>query len=57
MKSFELLIQGNFLNLIKAELYIIAGYGFNSFADLKFYVRVTVDLSGLNNVRNEYRVL
>ena len=46
----ELLIQGNFLGLIKAELFVSASYSL-SFAGAQFYVRVTVDLSGINNVR------
>ena len=46
----ELLIQGNFLGLIKAELFVSASYSL-SFVGAQFYVRVTVDLSGINNVR------
>ena len=50
MERMELLIRGNFLNLIKAELFVSASYSL-SFAGAQFYVRVTVDLSGINNVR------
>lgn len=46
----ELLIQGNFLGLIKAEVFVAASYSL-TFAGAPFYVRVTVDLSGINNVR------
>ena len=50
MERMELLIQGNFLGLIKAELFVSASYSL-SFVGAQFYVRVTVDLSGINNVR------
>ena len=46
----ELLIRGNFLGLIKAELFVSASYSL-SFVGAQFYVRVIVDLSGINNVR------
>ena len=49
MTRMELLIQGNFLNLIKAEVFLSASYSL-SFASASFYVRVTVDLSGINDV-------
>lgn len=49
MTQVELLIQGNFLNLIKAELYLTAGYSLTGFG-ANFYVIVTVDLGGLNKV-------
>lgn len=49
MTRMELLIQGNFLNLIKAELFVFAAYSY-LFPSAEFYVRVTVDLSGINNV-------
>lgn len=49
MTEFRLLIQGNFLNLIKAEVYVAANYA-PDFSQLKFYAKVTVDLSGLNKV-------
>ncbi|KAL9979352.1 hypothetical protein ACROYT_G017003 [Oculina patagonica] len=48
ISRMELLIRGNFLNLIKAELFLSASYSL-SFAGASFYVRVTVDLSGINN--------
>ncbi|XP_058970157.2 uncharacterized protein [Pocillopora verrucosa] len=48
MTRMELLIQGNFLNLIKAEVFLSASYSL-SFASASFYVRVTVDLSGIND--------
>lgn len=51
MTRMELLIQGNFLNLIKAELFVFAAYSY-LFPSAEFYVRVTVDLSGINNVSN-----
>ena len=51
MTQLELLIQGNFLNLIKAELYLTAGYSYIGSLGANFYVRVTVDLSGINKVR------
>ena len=52
MTQFELLIQGNFLNLIKAELFVSASYSL-TFLGAQFYVRVTVDLAGINNVSKE----
>ena len=45
----ELLLQGNFLGLIKAEVFVAASYTL-TFAGSQFYVRVTVDLSGINDV-------
>ena len=51
MTQMELLIQGNFLGLIKAELFVSASYSL-TFIGAQFYVRVIVDLSGLNDVRN-----
>lgn len=54
MSHIELLIQGNFLNLIKAELYLTAGYSLTGFS-ANFYVRVTVDLSGINKVRKSLK--
>ena len=51
MTQMELLIQGNFLGLIKAELFMSASYS-STFVGAQFYVRVTVDLSGINDVRN-----
>ena len=50
MTQMELLIQGNFLGLIKAELFVSASYSL-TFVGAQFYVRVTVDLSGINDVR------
>ena len=47
----ELLLQGDFLGLIKAEVFVSASYDFVSFSGASFYVRVTVDLSGINAVR------
>ena len=48
----ELLLQGDFFGLIKAEVFVAASYAINhNFADAEFYVRVTVDLSGINDVR------
>jgi len=55
MERMELLIQGNFLGLIKAELFVSASYSL-SFVGAQFYVRVTVDLSGINNVRKILQV-
>lgn len=54
MSHIELLIQGNFLNLIKAELYLTAAYSLTGFS-ANFYVRVTVDLSGINKVRKSLK--
>ncbi|KAK3701098.1 hypothetical protein QZH41_015878, partial [Actinostola sp. cb2023] len=49
MTHMELLVRGNFLNLIKAEVFVAAEYSFTlSFNDAKFYIKVEVDLSGLN---------
>lgn len=50
MTQMEFLLQGNFLNLIKAELFLSASYS-SSFLGAQFYVRVTVDLDGINAVR------
>lgn len=52
MTQIELLIQGNFLNLIKAELFLTASYSLTGFGG-QFYVRVTVDLSGINKVSSK----
>ena len=51
MTRMELLLQGDFLGLIKAEVFVSASYDFVSFSGASFYVRVTVDLSGINAVR------
>ncbi|XP_048580608.1 uncharacterized protein LOC5507741 isoform X2 [Nematostella vectensis] len=55
MSYLELLIQGNFLNLIKAEVYIEAKYGitFDFLLPQSFYVHVEVDLSGINKALDE----
>ena len=50
MTQMELIIHGNFLGLIKAELFVSASYSL-TFVGAQFYVRVTVDLSGINDVR------
>ena len=50
MTSIELLVGGNFLNLIKAELFLYTSYSVNKFGG-DFYVIVTVDLYAINNVR------
>ena len=50
MTRMELLIQGDFLGLITAELFVAASYSY-TFAGAQFYVKVTVDLSGINSVR------
>ena len=48
----ELLLQDEFLGLIKAEVFVAASYPVNhNFAGAQFFVRVTVDLSGINDVR------
>ncbi|CAB3978528.1 sushi, von Willebrand factor type A, EGF and pentraxin domain-containing 1-like [Paramuricea clavata] len=52
MTEFQLLVQGNFLNLIKAEVYVAANYA-PVFSLLKFYAKVTVDLSGLNKALDQ----
>lgn len=49
MTEFQLLVRGNFLGLLKAEVYVAANYA-PVFSLLKFYAKITVDLSGLNNV-------
>ena len=49
MTRMELLIRGSFLGLITAELFVSASYSI-TFAGASFYVRVTVDLSGLKKV-------
>lgn len=46
----ELLVQGNFLNLIKAELYMTASYSL-TWLGTQFYIRINVDLHAINNVR------
>ena len=52
MTRMEFLLQGDFLGLIKTEVFITATYSSSfSFAGAQFYVRVTVDLAGINNVR------
>ena len=56
MTQIELLVQGNFLNLIKAELFLTASYSYTSIGG-QFYVRVTVDLSGINKVSENQRNL
>ncbi|KAL9979348.1 hypothetical protein ACROYT_G016999 [Oculina patagonica] len=54
MTRMELLIQGDFLGLIKAEVFVVAGYSISgSFAGAQFYVRVTVDLSGINDALDQ----
>ena len=50
MTRMELLIQGSFLGLITAEVFVSASYSI-TFAGASFYVRVTVDLTAINNVR------
>lgn len=49
MTRMELLLQGDFLGLIKSEVFVSASYSL-SFSGAQFYVRVTVDLSALNAV-------
>lgn len=56
MSRMELLIQGNFLGIIKAELFLTASYSL-TFASSQFYVKVTVDLSGINDVRKKLFLL
>lgn len=50
MTHMELLLQGDFLGLIKAEVFVSASYSL-TFDSAEFYVRVTVDLDGINEVR------
>ena len=52
MSRMELLLQGNFLGIIKAEVFLTASYSL-TFASSQFYVKVTVDLSGINDVRKK----
>ena len=54
MTRMELLLQGDFLGLIKAEVFVSATYSI-SFSGAQFYVRVTVDLSALNAVSSLLR--
>ena len=56
MSRMELLIQGNFLRIIKAEVFLTASYS-SIFASSQFYVKVTVDLSGINDVRKKLFLL
>ena len=56
MSRMELLIQGNFLGIIKAEVFLTASYS-SIFALSQFYVKVTVDLSGINDVRKKLFLL
>ena len=51
MTRMEMLLQGNFLGLVKSETFVSASYSL-TFAGAQFYVRVKVDLSGINNVGN-----
>lgn len=50
MTHAELLLQGNFLGLIRAEVFVVAGLRLE-WLGADFYVRVTIDLSGINKVR------
>lgn len=50
MTHVELLLQGDFLGLIRAEVFVVAGLRLE-WLGADFYVRVTVDLSGINEVR------
>ncbi|XP_020601762.1 uncharacterized protein LOC110040832 [Orbicella faveolata] len=52
MTRMELLIRGSFLGLITAEVFVSASYSL-TFAGASFYVRVTVDLTGINNALDE----
>ncbi|XP_022792631.1 uncharacterized protein LOC111331727 [Stylophora pistillata] len=44
----EMLVQGNFLELIKAELFMTASYSLTSLGT-QFYIKINVDLHGINN--------
>ena len=50
MTHMELVIQGNFLGLIKAEVFVSSAFSL-TFLGSKFYCKVSLDLNGLNNVR------
>ena len=50
MEAFELLIRGNFMGLIKAEVFVAANYPLYGLGGIKFYVKVEVDLYALNKV-------
>ncbi|CAH3028156.1 unnamed protein product [Porites evermanni] len=52
MTHMELLLQGDFLGLIKAEVFVSASYSL-TFDSAEFYVRVTVDLDGINEALDE----
>ena len=55
MTRMELLLQGDFLGLIKSEVFVAASYSL-TFGGSQFYVRVTVDLSAINGVRKSFIV-
>ena len=56
MTQIELLIQGNFLNLITAEVYLFASYS-TKWIGAQFYVKVTVDLKAINNVSSVVKII
>lgn len=56
MTHMELVIQGNFLGLIKAELFVSSAFSL-TFLGSNFYCKVLVDLAGINNVRIHYNVM
>lgn len=56
MTQIELLIQGNFLNLIKAEVYLFASYS-TKWIGAQFYVKITVDLKAINNVSSVVKII
>ncbi|XP_068704567.1 uncharacterized protein [Montipora foliosa] len=52
MTRMELLLQGDFLGLIKSEVFVAASYSL-TFGGSQFYVRVTVDLSAINGALDQ----
>ena len=56
MTQIELLIKGNFLDLIKAEAYLFASYS-TKWIGAQFYVKVTVDLKAINSVSSVVKMI
>lgn len=54
MEAFELLISGNFMGLIKAEVFVAANYPKYGLSGINFHVIVEVDLYALNKVCEKY---
>ena len=56
MTQIELVIEGNFLNLIKAEVFLFASYS-KKWIGAQFYVKVTVGLKAINNVSSVVMII